>query len=288
MKLMIAYDGSKHADIAIDDLPRAGFPIDSEVLVATVADFSDRRPTPSEFSLLSAASTRVDAVLAQARQHEARVLQKTRSMSLKLAQKLRLQFPKWKVHTEVLRGRPADRLLRKAAEWKPDLIMGGSHGRSAIGRFFLGSVSKSGAEKATSSVRIVRRGLEKAPGDPIEIILGAKSPAEAEQMVETVGRRVWPAGTRIRLVAIDNNTAAFYSDGRTVYECAAERLAADGARVSVQFESGDAKTLLLKAADDWKADAIFVVAGSSSGRRKLDETAAGLITSAKSTIEIVR
>jgi nucleotide-binding universal stress UspA family protein len=34
MKLMIAYDGSTYADAARDDLPRAGFPGDTERLVA--------------------------------------------------------------------------------------------------------------------------------------------------------------------------------------------------------------------------------------------------------------
>lgn len=37
-------------------------------------------------------------------------------------------------------------------EWKPDLIVVGSHGRTAIGRFFLGSVSQKVVNEACASL----------------------------------------------------------------------------------------------------------------------------------------
>ncbi|MCE3240603.1 MAG: hypothetical protein K0Q83_1110, partial [Deltaproteobacteria bacterium] len=37
-KLLIGYDGSEHADAAIDDLQRAGLPQDVEAIVLSVAD----------------------------------------------------------------------------------------------------------------------------------------------------------------------------------------------------------------------------------------------------------
>jgi hypothetical protein len=36
--LLIGYDGSEHADAAIDDLQRAGLPQDVEAIVLTVVD----------------------------------------------------------------------------------------------------------------------------------------------------------------------------------------------------------------------------------------------------------
>jgi nucleotide-binding universal stress UspA family protein len=291
MKVMIAYDGSKYADAAIDDLSKAGFPGDSEVLITSVADFSDRRPTASEFDLISAASRRVDAVLEQARNHEARVLRETRVMGSKVVHKLRREFPEWKVYSEVLRGAPAEVLLKKAAEWQPEMIMGGSQGRSAVGRFLLGSVSKSVAEQASMTVRVVRRGSAKTASDPLELIVGAKHPAEVERIVEHLKGRIWPADTRIRLVAITDRTPgkslAFYADGRSVLEHAAEQFGAGGARVSVQIESGEPATILLDAANVWRAAAIYVVA-NSSGEQQLDEVASSLVTTAKCTVEIIR
>jgi len=291
MKVVIAYDGSEYADAAIDDLIHAGFPRDSNILVASVADFSKRRPTYSEFDLLSAASRRVDAVLAQARHHEASVLKETRAMASRVVQRIRQQFPEWMVHSEVLRGDPAVELLRKVDEWNADLIMGGSQGRSSFGRFFLGSVSKSVAEEAACSVRVVRPKAEKADSGAIEIIVGAKNPAEAERIVETVGRRVWPSETRIRLVAItegasDGTVAAYCPDGKSIYEAAAERLSSVCLKVSLQFESGDPKAVLIDTAEAWGADSIFVLGGNKRG--ELDDTASHLITNAKCTVEIVR
>ncbi len=290
MRVIIAYDGSTFADAAIDDLPRAGFPHDTEVLVASVADFSAGGPVVSEFDLISAASRRIDTAVDQARQHEAHVLEEAQAMASKIVRRIQEEFPGWNVSPEILRGDPAEELLRKVSQWKADLIMGGSHGRSTIGRFFLGSVSKSVAEEAASSVRVVRHGHEKSGGGPVEIILGAKHPAEAERIAEAVGRRVWPTGTRIRMVVMDDDALAgsvptTCPDGRSIYESAADQLSNVCLKVSLQITGGDPKEVLLEAADAWRADAIFVAAGRSRG---LDETASGLVTGAKCTVEIVR
>jgi nucleotide-binding universal stress UspA family protein len=293
MRVIIAYDGSSDADAAIAELSRAGLPRDSEVLVVSVADFSVATPTLSEFDLVSAASTRMEAVLTRVRQRKARLLKETRAMVSEVVHRLRPQFPDWTVNSEVMRGTPAEELLRKVREWNADLIMGGSQGRSAIGRFFLGSVSKSVAERADCSVRVVRHRNDKADTEPSEIILAAKSPVDAERIVEAVSQRVWRGDTRMRLVAVDDGfsrgrVSAFYSDGKSIYESIAQRLAASGAQVSVQLENGDPKAVLLGAADIWKADAIFIVAQSGDNATGLDEAASGLITTAKCTVEIVR
>ena len=292
MKVIIAYDGSTYADAAIDDLARAGFPPDSEVLVVSVADFSSGGPAVSEFDLISAASRRIDTVLARARNHEAQVLRETRRMASEVEHRVSRQFPDWNVRSEVVRGMPSDELLRLVDSWNADLIMGGSQGRSAIGRFFLGSVSKSVAEEAPSSVRVVRSGFEKPDGAPLQIILGAKTPSEAERLIEAVRSRVWPPDTRFHLIGVDDGVlpervSASYSDGKTIYETVGEGLTKAGLDASVQLESGDPKTVLLGAADTLRADAIFVVAGDAE-TGKLDATASGLVTNAKCTVEIVR
>ena len=135
MKVIIAYDGSSFADAAIDDLPRAGFPRDSELLVVSVADPSVSGPVVSEYDLISAATSRIESVLENARDHESQVVDEARNMASRVANELESRFPDWKIGSEVLLGNPADELLRKVEEWDADLIMGGSQGRSAIGRF---------------------------------------------------------------------------------------------------------------------------------------------------------
>ena len=141
-------------------------------------------------------------------------------------------------------------------------------------------------------MRVVRRGYEKA-GEAMEIILGAKNPVDAERTVEAVSQRSWRPDTRMRLVAVDDGVSsgrvsAFYSHGKAIYESIAERLAESGLPVSVQLENGDPKTILLGAADVWKADSIFIVAGSGTRGSGLDDVASGLVTTAKCTVELVR
>ena len=161
MKVLIGYDGSSYADAAVDDLMRAGLGSEVEVLVASVADFKARQPAFSEFDLVSAASSRIDAVFARGARHHERVLMETGEIAERAARRIRERFPEWDVRTEVLRGDPAEALLQTANSWEADVIVVGSQGRSAIGRFFLGSVAKSVSENAAVPVRVVRRDADK-------------------------------------------------------------------------------------------------------------------------------
>ena len=52
-----------------------------------------------------------------------------------------------------------ERIIDSAAEWRADLIVVGSHGRSGIPRFLLGSVAEFVARHAKCSVEIVRASL---------------------------------------------------------------------------------------------------------------------------------
>ena len=286
MKIMIAYDGSTFADAAVDDLARAGFPSEAEVLVASVADFAADRPSVPEFDLISAASRRIDAVILREKNHREQVLIKATAMAADAARRIGSRFPDWKVSSEVLQGEPADVLLQRATAWDADVIMGGSQGRSAIGRFFLGSVSKSAAERSDRSVRIVRTSAEKSGDDPISIILGAETPNEAIRIVDHLAGRTWPPGTRVRLIGIGGSSAQ--RDGKSAYETIAEPLVSVGLNVSVRIESGQLKTVLLDTALALNPDAIFVVAGAANSQSGLDEIASALVTAAKCTVEIVR
>src|SRR5262245_65715704 len=79
---------------------------------------------------------------------------KTLAESAKAATKT--NFPEWEVHAESAIGSPANILIWKAEEWNPELIIVGSHGRTALGRFFFGSVSQKVLHAARGSVRIAR------------------------------------------------------------------------------------------------------------------------------------
>lgn len=293
MRILIGYDGSESSDAVFEDLKRAGLPRDSKALVVSVADVltdsGGSAPAVSEFDLFSLASRRAEAVLRRAEDHVNQVVKKAKIQAEQAAERLRSQFPGWIVESRAKTGTPAWELIDEAERFEADLIVVGSQERSAIGRFFLGSVSKTVAEEADCSVRVVRRGFEKNEDEPIIIIIGATNLADAERIIEAVKRRTWAAAdSQMRLVAIDDGVSAgrisaVYPHAKAIFEQAAERLDTE-LRISVDIKKGNPKAVLLEAAESWKADSILVFAGGESG---LDETAATLITGAKCTVEAV-
>ena len=68
----------------------------------------------------------------------------------------RLEAAGFRTTTTVRDGAARDLILDCAAEWRPDLIVMGSHGRTGIDRLVLGSVSESIVRHAGCSVEIVR------------------------------------------------------------------------------------------------------------------------------------
>ena len=67
-----------------------------------------------------------------------------------------LRLKRVNVATEFARGNPKSEILDAAEKWKADLIVLGSHGRTGLERFLLGSVSEAVARHAHCSVEIVR------------------------------------------------------------------------------------------------------------------------------------
>ncbi len=62
----------------------------------------------------------------------------------------------FKVDTAVEVGDVRETIIDSAAEWRADLIVVGSHGRSGVRRFLLGSVAEFVARHAKCSVELVR------------------------------------------------------------------------------------------------------------------------------------
>jgi nucleotide-binding universal stress UspA family protein len=68
----------------------------------------------------------------------------------------RLHSAGFKAEPRVVESDVRNGILDTAAEWKPDLIVLGSHGRRGIAKFLLGSVAEAVARHARCSVLIVR------------------------------------------------------------------------------------------------------------------------------------
>jgi len=62
------------------------------------------------------------------------------------------------INADVLIGIPSSILVKQAKEWPADLIVVGSHGRSGIEQFLLGSVSREIVSQSPCSVMVVKIG----------------------------------------------------------------------------------------------------------------------------------
>ena len=300
MKVLIGHDGSHSADAALFDLRRAGLPDDAEALIVSVADVMVPVAPPGyEIAEQALMSRRVMSGLVQARRHFVHVLSEAKEFSSRAQDQVRSYFPNWSVRTEILTGPAAEELIRKALEWGADLIVVGSHGRSAIERFILGSVSKKVVTDSDHSVRVARGDAQKNVEKPPKLVIGVDGSTEAEQAVRAVGSRVWPMGTEVRIIAVDDglfatgdgNNAAFSPATEQMLAWAENALRLIGLKVSVVRESGDPRRVLIDQAKAWDADSIFVGGrrfSSALERFKLGSVATALVTKAHCSVEVVR
>jgi len=290
MKILIGHDGSQSADAALVDLQRAGLPHEAEVLIVSVADIMMVPATPSyELAGQALMSRRVASGLVNAQRQTARVLKEAEEFAERARDQVRSYFPNWNLRVETLAGSPDLELISRANEWKPDLIVVGSHGRSAVSRFILGSVSKKVVTDSNHSVRVSRSDIERDLNRPPKVVVGVDGSTEAEQAIRAVGSRVWPAGTEVRLIAVDEGSSSTAAGQMVTW--AEKALSVIGLKVSVAMETGDPRRVLIDRAQAWDADSIFVGGrrfNSALERFQLGSVATALVTKAHCSVEVVR
>lgn len=301
-KVLIAYDGSHCADAALEDLRHAGLPRQTEALVVSVADLILPPPPPSSYEVVEAAfSQSSPAAAKRALGREAQAIARARSTALQGCEIVQALFPHWKVSAEAYADTPAWSVIKRADEWKPDLIVVGSHGRSGLGRFFLGSVSQQVVTEARCSVR-VGRGLIRKDDRPVRIAIGVDGSPDAEAAIRAVVEREWPEGSEARVITVlgplmiqalewvEENSRSEWEWAQKVVDESAAKLRAVGLDVSYAVKWGEPKHILLEAAEEWEADCIFV---GARGLRRLERFLLGSVsttvaTRAKCSVEVVR
>lgn len=293
MKILIGYDGSECAKAALTDLQRAGLPKKGHATIISAADVfmpSDTDPTLETFP------NYVPPGVKLARERASNAFQEMKQLAADAGQIVRKMFPRWEVSTEAQAESPHWAIILKSEEWKPDLIVVGSHGRSGLGRVIFGSVSQKVLYEANSSVRIAR-GKDRSSESPIRLILGTDGSADADAMVDVVASRKWQAGTEVKLITAVETFRQYSTEPdvqmnriRDLQNAAMEKLAKAGLSVTPIVTEEDPKHFLVKLGKQWDADCIFV---GAKGHRFLDRLFLGSISSAVAaralcTVEVVR
>ena len=147
MKILLAMDDSEcsaaAARMVIAQFVSAG----TEVLVLHADDWPAGLPTAMAFAEgVSAADTVLDLHVERRRAAE-RLLATTAA---------RLRDAGFAATTAVRDGEPGRAICACADDWRPDLVVVGSHGKRGLDRLMLGSVSEAVVRYAPCSVEVVR------------------------------------------------------------------------------------------------------------------------------------
>ncbi len=295
MKILIGYDGSECADAALKDLQFAGLPDAASALVLSAADVF-LPPKPAVEDLDDPFINYVPHGVKMAWKRARKQFAETESIATQGSEKLQSFFPGWTVESEAVADTPHWAIIDKAKDWKPNLVVVGSHGRSALGRAILGSVSQKVLNETTSSVRIAR-GRDKSLNDSVRLILAMDGSPDSMAMIDEVVRRNWQHGTEIKIVTaveifVEDEAEAEGKLNRTrdLQYVAAEKLTSAGLTVSRVITEEDPKHFLVREAEDWQSDCIFL---GAQGHRFLDRLLVGSVSSsvaarAACSVEIVR
>lgn len=309
MRILIGHDGSESADAALEDLQYAALPLECEVQVVSVAEVW-LPPPPSSYEILGVTEEPAKPSGPQfTYEKQLRAVEDAKATAEKAADRLRLSFPKWQILSEGTSGSPAWELIFKANKWKPDLIVVGSQGRSALGRFVLGSVSQKVLAEADCSVRIGRAGPQKK--SPPRILVGTDGSEGAEAALRAVANRQWPPHSEARVVVVDDpieptvvgefvpgiaqSVAALDQEYRehvkAMVDEAAKKIASSNLSASGIVEEGNPKKVIVTLAEEWNASCIFVGSTGFSSRLErflIGSVASAIAARAQCSVEVVR
>jgi len=143
MKILIAIDDSDFSRAALQSVIARPWPPDTAVKVLHVVE----PPSLLMGREMGGYDPEFEAVWKAVREQ-------AKDMVSKAAEKLRVA--KFDVSTELVEGDPKSQIIDAAKEWRADMIVLGSHGRSGLGRFLMGSVSQDVVRHAHCSVEIIR------------------------------------------------------------------------------------------------------------------------------------
>ena len=301
MTILVGYDGSDCAAEAIKDLSRAGLPEAGAAVVVALANSTTipvaaYSPAVASVGDFTWATPAVWQELVDDAKKDA---ERTADAGAAL---LKSVLPGWDVSISHDIDSPYRALIEEAQARQADLIVVGTHGRSALGRLALGSTSQFVLTHAHCSVRVARHS-ETAPGLPLRLLVCVDGSAGSYAAAREVARRHWPAGTEARLLAaVDLQLAAVlrrshHADRKrsmttptAVIEIASQELRGSSLIITPVVEQGDPKQVIVDEAARWGADSIFLGA-TGHGRLErflLGSVSAAVAARASCSVEVVR
>ena len=175
----------------------------------------------------------------------------------------------------------------------------------------LGSVSQRVLYEARCSVRIGHRsGSGVDASAPVRLIVATDGSPDARAAVEEVARRRWARDSQVWVVGVLDTVMSFEADkarhsivrwidssraedvawAHESLEVSAAKLRATGLAASVIIKKGSPKRAILEAAEEWRADSVFLGARGLRGLERilLGSVSAAVSARANCSVEVIR
>lgn len=294
MKILAAYDGSDCAEEALQDLSRSGLPQENvEILLMEVAEVW---LPPENITETDEQRNFITEAVQKKLERNQKILIAAATSVRQAGVKIAKLFPRWTVKAKATYGSPAWEILFRADDFNPDLIVVGSHGRSRLGRIWLGSVSQKIVTEANCSVRVTR-GTVKKDGSPVKLIIGYDGTKGSDEAVRVVANRHWAAGSEVRVVMVEDDfiVQQAFAFERGIFEKAGTNVTAQfekaGLRAELVILEGNPKHEIIAEAERFGADCIYV--GATKFDNKFERFLLGSVSSAITarahcSVEVVR
>jgi len=146
MRVLIAIDESKCSEMALQSVLKRRWSEDTEFKILSVFE-------PLATQCVGWHAAYMPLTLIEAEQE---LLRYRKELVEENVSQLRKAFGENRVSGLVLEGYAWRTVVEEAARWNADLIIVGSHGRSGVAKFFIGSVAEAIASHANCSVEIIK------------------------------------------------------------------------------------------------------------------------------------
>jgi nucleotide-binding universal stress UspA family protein len=304
MKVLLATDGSAHADAALNVVLQRPWPAKTEFKVISVLE-----PTHETLSKLFANFGK------KASEAQARFREETQKIVEASKENLKAKFGDCSIDAMVLEGDPRKKIVEMATSWSADTVVLGSHGLENDSDLQLGSVAEYVLNNAHCTVEILKAPSEAIVlketerNQPIEedkYLVCVDDTEHSNDLVEGILSREWPKSSYFKVVTViepiqyaphgigpwqdDEMTAelaeqieeAQREEAAVLVEGIVERISKKFPDSSVTAEvlAGEVRACLLDVARDWPAD---LMALGSHGRRGFIEAMLGSVSRAVAT-----
>jgi len=215
------------------------------------------------------------------------------------------------IHMRLVEGRTVEQVLEQVSDWSADLLVIGSHGKSTVARWFLGSSSLALLTQVSCPIAIIRPPRANGRYNPLavsvpqdvdlktmdgaagarKIMLAVEDYKQSEALIDQTTHHRWLPDTRFK-VAYVNDTSKLHDTGFGAEENAFDRAnsygtelvrfvaekireAAPGGSVEEVVLQGTPVQVLLAEAAQWQADLLIL---GSHGRSAAERWCFGSVS----------